>query len=126
MPVHGPCKVPGCIAPTKSSGQWQYIPEEFCIEHVLEFGEDCTCKKARCLRMVGLKDPVQPPGCKRKAGGGGGESPSIDEMDELPRPPIIVSIDEIWAERCAASRPPACSRLPACRLTVAFARRARG
>jgi len=42
MPVHGPCRVAGCIDSTKSLGQWQRVPKEFCIEHSLDFGEDIT------------------------------------------------------------------------------------
>jgi hypothetical protein len=106
MPVHGPCCIEGCVNPDRSSGQWQYIPEAYCIEHDLTFEDDCSCKKAACLRKCGLKPEKQQPGRKRLA-----ESPPTVGValheEELPRPPIILSMDEIWNVRHAASRPPA-------------------
>ena len=88
--------------PDNSSGQWQYIPENYCTEHDLDFMVACSCKKADCLRKCGLKQEKQQAGRKRAATTGGGVSPiTIDVEEKLPRPPIIVSIDQIWAERCA-------------------------
>ena len=98
MPVHGPCRVPGCSDPQTSAGQWQYIPEEWCIQLGLTFKEDCTCKKPSCKRKVGLAPPKQQAGRKRASPVDAGLATG---MDELPRPPIVASIDEIWAERCA-------------------------
>ena len=46
MPREGPCRVEGCKDPENWSGQWQYIPEEYCDENGLVFREACTCKKA--------------------------------------------------------------------------------
>ena len=46
MPTEGPCRVEGCTDPSNWSGQWQYIPEKYCLEHDnLEFRTSCTCKK---------------------------------------------------------------------------------
>ena len=105
MPVHGPCCIEGCVDPDRSSGQWQYIPEEYCTEHGLTFEEDCTCKKADCRRKCGLLPEKQKPGRKRPA-----ESPTTVGValheEELPRPPVILSMIEIWNVRHAASRPP--------------------
>ena len=69
MVREGPCRVPGCPDPDNSSGQWQLIPEAKCLELTLNFGTDCSCKKASCLRNVGLKEPKKTPGRKRPAGG---------------------------------------------------------
>jgi hypothetical protein len=105
MPVHGPCRIEGCTDPARSSGQWQYIPEAYCTEHDLTFEDDCTCKKAECRRKCGLVPEKQKPGRKRPAA----ESPPVGvalHEEELPRPPIILSMDEIWNARHAASRPP--------------------
>ena len=100
MPRQGPCRIDGCADPNRPSGQWQFIPEAYCNEHDLTFEEDCTCKKAACLRKCGLKPEKQPPGRKRPA-----ESPPVGvalHEEELPRPPVILSMDEIWNDRLAA------------------------
>ena len=102
MPREGPCRVPGCVAPETPSGQWAYLPEAFCNEHGLTFGEACSCKRPACQRVLGKLGPKQAPGRKRKA-----LSPSPSTVaslleEPLPRPPSIVTIDEIWAGRCAA------------------------
>ena len=100
MVREGPCRVPGCPNPGNASGQWQLIPKAKCLEFSLEFGTACLCKKADCLRKVNLKEPKQQPGRKRLAGGDVVPTGVPLRADALPRPPILVSIDEIWAERC--------------------------
>ena len=111
MPLHGPCRVPGCKAPETSGGQWQFIPEAKCIELELTFRDACTCKRPACRRKVGLAPPAQAPGRKRATPGDAGPATAVAlHVDGLPRPPIVASIDEIWAERCAPrsnARPPA-------------------
>ena len=126
MPLHGPCRVPGCPKPETSSGQWQYIPEEKCIELQLTFRDACTCKRPGCRRKVGLAPPAQAPGRKRASPGDAGPATGVAlRIDELPRPPIVASIDEIWAERCAPrsnARPPATvARWLTCRGSLARA-----
>ena len=103
--------VPGCPEPETSAGQWQYIPEGKCLELSLTYRDDCTCKRPECKRAVGLLPPKQVPGRKRAAPGDAGPATGVAlRVDDLPRPPIVASIDEIWAERCALrsnARPPA-------------------
>ena len=102
MPRDGPCRVPGCAQPETDGGQWVYIPEAYCIENDLTFREACTCKRPACQRACGKMPPMQPPGRKRK---GSPASPvtvaSQLEEQALPRPPTVVTIDEVWADRCA-------------------------
>ena len=102
MPRDGPCRVPGCAQPETDGGQWVYIPEAYCIENDLTFREACTCKRPACQRVCGKMPPMQPPGRKRK---GSPASPvtvaSQLEEQALPRPPTVVTIDEVWADRCA-------------------------
>ena len=99
MPPAAPCRLPGCADPERSGGQWGFIPEAYCTEHGLTYRKDSHCKKPACLRVVGRKPPPQPPGRKRKHS----LSPetvmatSYDEL--LPRPPTILTIQEIWADR---------------------------
>ena len=95
----------GCPEPDNSSGQWQYIPEEYCNQHDLNFRDDCSCKKGDCLRNCKLRPPKQKPGRKgKRAAADRGGSPTAIDLDEVgPRPPILVSITEIWNERCASS-----------------------
>lgn len=66
MPREGPCRVEGCVGPERSSGQWNYIPEAYCIDHGLMFRQACMCKKPGCERAVRKQGPVQVPGRKRK------------------------------------------------------------
>ena len=100
MPREGPCRVPGCVAPETASGQWAYLPEAFCNEHGLTLGEACSCKRPACHRVLGKLGPKQAPGRKRKA-----LSPSPSTVaslleEPLPRPPTIISMIEVWADRC--------------------------
>ena len=102
----GPCVCPACPAPENSSGQWQLVPEAFASVHALAEGA-AVCKKADCRRWCGIVPPKQKPGRKRQAVGGGGSSVAagvaVDEAQELPRPPFLRSIDEVWGVRCASS-----------------------
>ena len=112
MPREGPCANPNCTDRESASGQWTYVPEEFCDEHAdefeLEYQVSCVCKKRPCWRWCGKLPPIAQPGRKRVAADGGDGVPVGVALDALPRPPILVSIDEIWAERCAAPRRRAC------------------
>ena len=102
MPVAGPCANPDCFTPDQAS-QWQYVPEAFAGARRPD--TTCVCKKAVCLRWCGLRGPRQAPGRKRTTGEAGlatGSAGALRVPDELPRPPIIRSIDQIWAVRCAA------------------------
>ncbi len=92
MPTEGPCRVDGCTDPDNSSGQWQYIPEKYCLEHDnLEYRKSCVCKKPACHRRCGLKPEKQIPGRKRKADDFS-LGVALEEQRDLPRPPIIASI----------------------------------
>ena len=64
----GPCGVPACPEPEKSSGQWAYIPEG--NEKEVARGAHCVCKKADCLRYFGLKEEAQRPGRKTNEAAG--------------------------------------------------------
>ena len=114
MPTEGPCCVEDCTDPDNSSGQWQYIPENYCIEHILEHGTSCTCKKVSCLRKCGLRPEKRSLGRKRNAADESSVSPNVGVAleEEQQRPPIIISIDEIWNERCAASCHPLACCMP--------------
>ena len=37
MPREGPCANPHCTDRDNASGQWTFVPEEFCDENVGEF-----------------------------------------------------------------------------------------
>ena len=103
MPTGGPCRVEGCCDPDRSGGQWAYIPEAYCLAHGLTCKQDCTCKKPQCLRACGkLLTLPQPPGRKRKGSPASPVTTASLLEEPLPRPPSIVTIDEIWADRCAA------------------------
>ena len=101
MPVAGPCANPDCFTPDQAS-QWQYVPEAFAGARRPD--TTCVCKKAGCLRWCGLRGPKQVPGRKRATGEAGLAAGAAAHRapDELHCPPIIRSIDEIWAVRCAA------------------------
>jgi hypothetical protein len=96
MPRQGPCQNPDCPAPENSSGQWRYLPAAFATLNSLDPG-NCVCKKPDCLRWAGVKPPKQQPG--RKAPRRDADSPRGDADTEVPRPPILVSLDEIWGSR---------------------------
>ena len=99
----GPCLVEGCPNPDTSGGQWAFIPEEYCEQHGLDLGVACTCKRAGCLRACERKEPKRAPGRKRKRTHTAVSPPTTASCieDLLPRPPTILSIDEVWADRCA-------------------------
>ena len=61
--------------------------------------DDCHCHSRPCRRAVGKGEPKQPRGCKRVRADSSSVSAGLRAADELPRPPIFVSIDEIWAVR---------------------------
>ena len=105
MPREGPCRVEGCLEPDRSGGQWAYIPEAYCIAHGLTFQQACMCKKPGCARAVGKRGPTQVPGRKRKGGSSSPVTTTALLEEQLPRPPTIVTIDEVWADRCFAQPP---------------------
>ena len=118
MPREGPCAAPGCVDPDNAS-QWQFVPEPFATAHGV--AGRCVCKRGDCLRWCGLKEPKQQPG-RRAAKRSHAEAAAVGALlqpEHLPCPPIIVSIDEIWAVRCAdvfsrsrrTPSPPTLSRL---------------
>lgn len=98
MPREGPCAAPQCPTPDESGGQWQYIPTDFATQNGCE--GRCVCKKADCLRWCGLKEPKKTPGRKRAAVRSASPESVMSGGDELPRPPYVVSINEIWGTRC--------------------------
>ena len=105
----GPCANLECTDPDNASGQWTFLPEDFAAAHP-EVTRTCVCKKRPCWRWCGKLPPLAVPGraAKRAAVDGGGAPVGVP-LDALSRPPITVSIDEIWGERCAAL----CPHLPA-------------
>ena len=107
-----PCKNPTCSDKTNSSGQWAYLPPAFAEEHGFD-KDDCHCHKRPCRRWCGKLGTQLPPGrtaagapAKRVRAGDAAIGVALDAADELPRPPILVAIDEIWAVRYAAPAPP--------------------
>jgi hypothetical protein len=70
--------------------------------------DDCHCHARPCRRAVGKLPPAQKPGRpgKRVRADDPGVSVGLKAADELPRPPILVSIDEIWAMRFDPACPP--------------------
>ena len=101
-----PCKNPACTDDTVSSGQWAYLPPTFAEEHGFD-KDDCHCHKRPCRRWCGKLGAPLPPGraaaggaAKRVRAGDAAIGIALNAADELPRPPILVSIDEIWAVRC--------------------------
>jgi hypothetical protein len=103
MPRQGPCaRGSDCPDPDNSSGQWQYVPEAFCLANGLTPG-CCVNKRSECLRWCGLRAEKQPPGRKaaRRDDGGEGGSSTERHVDEvLPAAYRIASIDDIWGSRC--------------------------
>ena len=91
----------GCPNPDTSGGQWAFIPEEYCEQHGLDFGVACSCKRAGCLRACRKKEPKRAPGRKRTHTAVSPTTTASCIEDSLPRPPTILSIDEVWADRCA-------------------------
>ena len=98
-PKGPPCKVPTCPDPENASGQWTYLPADFLLKHPELDKDDCHCHKRGCRRDVGKEPPRQRPGRKRVRADSPVVSAGLKAADELPRPPILVSIDEIWAFR---------------------------
>ena len=99
-PKGPPCKVPTCSDPENPSGQWAYLPQAFLDAHPELDKNDCHCHKRPCRRAVGKLPPAQPHGrSKRVRADSPVVSAGLKAADELPRPPILASIDEIWAFR---------------------------
>ena len=97
-----PCTNPACTDKDSSSGQWAYLPPIFSEEHSFD-KDDCHCHKRPCRRWCGKLGAPLPPGraassAKRVRAG---DAAIGVAADELPRPPILVSIEEIWAVRYA-------------------------
>ena len=114
MPTVGPCANPGCKERDNASGQFSLLPEEFLAREpppVLFGDSGAHCAKRPCRRWCG-KLPPAGTSAKRAAADGGSSSPVPVPVDGVgPRPSTIVSIDEIWAERCALVLAcPACAR----------------
>ena len=128
--LQGPCRVEGCVDPTRKGGQWGFIPEAYCLTHDLTFKVDCTCKKPRCLRACGkLQTAPQLPGAGRKRKESPSPATTSSLVEEpLPRPPTIVTIDEVWADRYATLPPTHAHRscLISCVLSAWQVRRHRG
>ena len=108
-----PCSNPTCSDDQNASGQWAYLPPSFAEEHSLD-KDACHCHKRPCRRWCGKLGTQLPPGrtaagapAKRVRAGDAAIGVALNAADELPRPPILVSIDEIWAVRCCPpSLPP--------------------
>ena len=111
-PKGPPCVVPDCTDNTNPSGQWCYLPEAYLLLHPDLDKDDCHCHSRLCRRAVGKGEPKQPRGCKRVRADSSSVSAGLRAADELPRPPIFVSIDEIWAVRYGMLSPQC---VPACR-----------
>ena len=106
-PKGGPGKVPGCTVPSNSSGQWAYLPPDYVLANsALQLDtDDCHCHKRPCRRAVGKMPAVQSRGRtgKRVRVDDPTVSVGLKAADEQLRPPILVSVDEIWAMRLGAA-----------------------
>ena len=121
MPTAGPCANPKCTDKWKASGQFTLLDEEFVAEHSNEIDEDLEdpahCGKRPCRRWCG----------KLKSIGGSAQGGSaqvvagavVAEHDVGPRPAIIDTIVDIWAERCVRTALPHCLLLCARALRAA-------
>jgi hypothetical protein len=104
-PKGPPCKVSGCTNAEVSSGQWTYLPQVFLQTHPDLDKDDCYCHKRPCQRAVGKLPEQQPHGRKRVRSDSTTVSVGLKAADNLTRPPILVSMDEIWAMRCKLAHP---------------------
>ena len=110
-PTQGPCANPRCKDRENPTGQFTLLPQEFLDTDPALFGDSgAHCGKRPCRRWCGKLPPIgQARGCATAGSGAGSGSPVpavlLDEAG--PRPSTIVSIKEIWAERCAACPMPA-------------------
>ena len=112
MPSTGPCASPSCKDKWNASGQFTLLSAEFCATHPGFTVEQAHCGKRPCQRWVGKLPPLGQGGAqaakRAAADGGSGVSVAVPLGEALPRPFSVVSINELWAERCAASCPPVC------------------
>lgn len=102
----GPCVAPDCTDPEESAGQWQYVPNAFCVERGLCFRTDCVCKRPDCLRWCGIMPPKQSPGRPRKTARTSADDGALEpgyalKPERAGCPPFIEDILEIWGVRCA-------------------------
>ena len=115
MPPHterrargGPCKNPNCTERDNASGQWAFLPLAFAQENGFD-PDNCHCHKRPCRRWCGKLEETLPPGRPparvpmKRVRAGDAIGVALDAADDLPRPPILVSIDEIWGVRCAVA-----------------------
>ena len=106
MPSTGPCANPNCKDKWNASGQFTLLSAEFCAKNLGFTVEQAHCGKRPCQRWVGKLPPLGQGGAqaaKRAAADGGSGVPVAVPLGEaLPRPFSVVSINELWAERCAA------------------------
>ena len=106
MPTEGPCANPDCTDRENPSGQFTPLPAEFLATGPELYGDsNAHCAKRPCRRWCGKVPEKQKPGRRAAAATSDGRgSPAVAvPVDEVgPRPPTLVSIKEIWAERCVA------------------------
>ena len=102
MPTPGPCANPKCSDKWNASGQFTRLDEEFVAEHFDEIDRDLEdpahCGKRPCRRWCGKLGPIG-----GSAQGGSAQVVAgavVAEHDVGPRPAIIDTIVDIWAERC--------------------------
>ena len=110
MPTEGPCANPGCTNRENPSGQFTRLSAEFLATGPALHGDSgAHCAKRPCQRWYGKLPAIGQGGAKRAASDSACSSPVTVKVDEVgPRPSTIVSIDEIWSERCVASCLRAC------------------
>ena len=121
MPTAGPCAHPKCTDKWKASGQFTLLDEEFVAEHSDEIDENLEdpahCGKRPCRRWCGKLGPIG-----GSAQGGSAQVVAgavVAEHDVGPRPAIIDTIVDIWAERCVRTASPHCLLLRARALCAA-------
>ena len=99
-----PCVAePLCDDPDSDSGQWTFVkdPKGLCREGavpeaLLVAADACVCKKNGCRRWAGILPPAKKAGRPSKMQQVTVARP-LREVDTLPRKPILMRIDEIWA-----------------------------
>ena len=113
MPTVGPCAHPKCTDKWKASGQFTLLDEAFVTEHSYEIDEDLEapahCGKRPCRRWCGKLRPLSNEGSSAQVVAGA----VVAEHDVGPRPAIIDTIVDIWAERCVRTASRHCLLLPA-------------